>query len=74
MTDKSPCRYVNKAHISAWRMGLEAHRNGVPRSRCPYDLYAIAVVGKGRHIPTGERGFAKAWLAGWDHGGKGGNP
>lgn len=52
---------MGKAHDSARRKGREAYLAGKCRTECPYDRYAQV-----RNIPTGERGFAKAWLDGYD--------
>lgn len=52
---------MGKAHDSARRKGREAYLAGLGRDACPYDRYAQV-----RNIPTGERGFAKAWLDGYD--------
>ena len=57
---------MSKAHQNTYLRGKQARLDGKPRSDCPYNVRAVAIVGKGRHIPTGERGFAKAWLRGWD--------
>ena len=53
-------------HQATYQRGRQARRDGLPRTKCPYNPAAFAVVGKGRHVPTGERGFANAWLRGWD--------
>ena len=60
------CDRSTPQHRAAWGRGWQAHKAGKARKTCPYDAGATAVVGRGRHIPTGERGYAKAWLAGWD--------
>lgn len=57
--------YTNKAHRSVYEKGRQARLRGEPITQCPYNRAAFAVVGGGRHVPTGERGFANAWLSGW---------
>jgi len=56
--------YLGKGHIGAYERGRQAREAGKPREACPYDSRAVG--GARRNIPTGARGYAKAWLAGWD--------
>jgi ribosome modulation factor len=60
------CPCSNKAHAGAWRNGLRAALAGQPRTACPYDPRACG--GRFGNVPTGERGFANAWLRGYDAG------
>lgn len=55
-----------KHHAGAYNKGWKARINYRPRNRCPYNPSSIAVAGRGRHVPTGARAYAKAWLKGWD--------
>lgn len=59
--------YRGGAHQGAWQAGVYARLHDKPKSTCPYNRRAIAIVGGGRHIPTGERGFANAWIKGWEY-------
>lgn len=53
------------AFLGAHNKGRRARYLGKARSTCPYDQSAIAIVGRGRHSCTFERGFANAWYDGW---------
>jgi len=56
---------TSKAHLTAYRKGEAAYKEGKPRSACPYDYDDRC--GINDHIITGARGYAKAWLNGWDN-------
>lgn len=56
------------AFLGAYNKGRDARSLGKARSTCPYDQSAVAIVGRGRHSVTFERGFANAWYDGWTNG------
>jgi hypothetical protein len=59
-------RPMAKHLAGAFRKGWQSASEGKPRSRCPYNPRDTAVVGRGRHMPTGARAYARAWFEGWD--------
>jgi len=51
------------SHRSAYEKGRDAFLAGKPRHACPYNQFAVAVVGKGRHVPIGEVARrVRAWI------------
>ena len=56
----------SKRYRNAFQRGREAAKIGLLRTECPYDPKALAMVGCGKWVPTGERAYAKSWLDGWD--------
>ncbi len=48
--------------ISTFRRGRAARLAGQPREACPYHPKP----GRGGVIDSGARGYANAWLRGWD--------
>ncbi len=64
MPFSSADQYRSKSHRSVFAMGRKAAIAGKPRGDCPYDARSLG--GSNGNIPTGARGYAYAWLAGFD--------